>query len=140
MIPTLAGRWQTRTLLTIFVGIPVTLGFCLLYNDFTTPLVLLGCVWLLGLLWDAVYQSLQDLRWDRDWPPLFLAVGALIEGLLVWNLVKATVVWRILGLTVLPGIDPELTMLQFCGHYATVWLLTFFVMLGPLKVLFLKWR
>jgi hypothetical protein len=136
----LAGRWQTRTFLLAYLGLPITFIFCFLYDDFTTPLILLECVWLLGGLWDVLYHFLQRWRWDRDWPPLFFALGGLAEGVLLWGLVKATFLWQALGLLTIPGVDPGLTLTQFSAHYVTVWLVTFLVMLGPLKVLFLKWR
>lgn len=140
MTPTLAGRWQTRTFLLTYFGLPLTLVFGFLYNNFSTTLILLECVWLLGLLWDVLYHFLQRRRWDRDWPPLFFALGGVAEGVLLWSLIKATFLWQAVGLLAFPGVDPELTLAQFCAHYTTVWLVTFFMMLGPLKVLFLKWR
>jgi len=140
MTPTLAGRWQTRTFLLSCIGLPITLVFGFLYDNFSTPLVLLGYVWLLGLSWDVGYHLLQGLRWEGDWPPLFFGLGAFVEGLLLWGLVKAAFVWQAIGLAGLPGVDPGLTLAQFGAHYATVWLVTFLVMLGPLKIFFLKWR
>ncbi len=140
MTPTLAGRWQTRTVLLATLGLLITLGFGWLYGDFGTPLALLGYVWLVGLAWDGLYDSLQSLRWEGDWPPLFFALGGLAEGLLLWGLVRADSVWALVGLATLPGVNPGLTLAQFAAHYGTVWLVTFLVMLGPLRVVSLAWR
>ena len=140
MTPTLAGRWQTRTFLLATLGAPITLAFGFLYDDFGTPLALLSYVWLLGLIWDVGYNFLQNRRWEGDWPPLFFAVGGLAEALVLWDLVRATYLWPIFGLETLPGVDANLTLAQFGAHYATVWLVTFLATLGPLRVLFLKWR
>ena len=140
MTPTLWGRWQTRLLLLATVGLLITLGFGVVFANFVTPLALLGYVLLLGFGWDVLYQSLQSLRWDRDWPPLFMVMGGLLEALLLWGLIKADFVWAGLGLTGLPGVDPGLTLMQFALHYGTVFTMMFFIMLGPMRVLFLKWR
>jgi hypothetical protein len=140
MTPTLAGRWQTRFFLLGSVGLIITLAFGLFYRDLLTPLSLLGYVLMIGFLCDLVYNYLQTLRWDRDWPPLFFALGGLAEALLVWGLVKATFLWQLFGRSSPPGVDPGLTLAQFVVHYGTVWFVTFLIMLGPLKILFIKWR
>ena len=140
MIPTLLGRWQTRLLLLGTVGLVITLAFGLLYRNITTPLALLGYVLLFGFGWDILYNYLQTLRWDRDWPPMFLAGGGLVEALFLWGLVKADFLWPALGLANLPGVYPGLHVSQFAAHYGTVWLATFLIMLGPLKIFFIKWR
>lgn len=140
MTPTLAGRWQTRLVLLSTAGLTITLIFGYLYENFLTPLALLGYVFMIGFICDILYNYGQTLRWDRDWPPLFFAGAGLIEALLLWGLVKAEFIWRIVGLSSLPGVDPELTLAQFAAHYGTVWLVTFLMMLGPLKILSLKWR
>lgn len=131
MIPTLAGRWHTRILLLGTVGLVITLGFGLLFDDMLTPLALLGYVVVIGCGWDILYNYLQTLRWDRDWPPIFFVAAGILEGGLLWLLVK---------LVTLPGISAALTINQFVAHYGTVWLVTFLLLLGPLKVFLLRWR
>jgi hypothetical protein len=139
--PTLAGRWQTRLFLMSTAGLGITLIFGYLYENFLTPLVLLGYVLIIGFICDILYNYGQSLRWDRDWPPIFFVGAGLIEALLLWGLIKATFIWQLLfGLAGLPGVDPALRLGQFAAHYSTVWLTTFLIMLGPLKVVFLKWR
>ncbi|MCB0180691.1 MAG: hypothetical protein KDI62_20835 [Anaerolineae bacterium] len=140
MTPTLWGRWQTRLLLLGTIGLLITIGFGALFGNFVTPLALLGYVLLLGLAWDIVYQALQSLRWDRDWPPLFMVGGGLLEALLLWGLIKADFLWAGLGLAGLPGVAPGLTLAQFALHYGTVFTVIFLIMFGPMKVIFLKWR
>ena len=131
MIPTLWGRWQTRLLLLGTIGVLITLAFCVLFGNFVTPFALLGYVLLFGFLWDAFYNYLQTLRWDRDWPPLFFVAGGIVEGLFLWGLMH---------LIPLPGVDPELSFGKFGSHYGTVFIVTLLMMLGPLKIVFLKWR
>ena len=140
MTPTLMGRWQTRLLMLGTIGVLITLIFGYLFKDFVTPFALLGYVLLLGFFWDILYNFLQSLRWDRDWPPLLFVIGGLLEALLVWGLVNADFLWSALGLTGLPGVHMELTAAQFAAHYGTVFVVTLLIMLGPLRVIFLKWR
>jgi len=140
MTPTLLGRFQTRLCLLGTVGVVITFLFGLLFHDLKTPFVLLGYVLLLGFLWDVAYNFLQTLRWDRDWPPLFFVGGGLLEALLIWGLMQADFLWEALGLDGLPGVVATLTFGQFAAHYGTVFTITLLIMLGPLKVIFLKWR
>ena len=131
MTPTLTGRWQTRLLLLSTVGALITLVFGYLFSNFVTPFALLGYVLLLGLLWDILYNSLQTLRWDRDWPPLFFVAAGIVEGLFLWGLTH---------FIPLPGVDPDLSFGKFAVHYGTVFVFILSIMLGPLKTVFLKWR
>jgi len=129
--PTLLGRWQTRLLLLGTVGVLVTFAFGFLFSNFITPFALLGYVLFFGFLWDVLYNFLQTRRWDRDWPPLFFVASGLAEGLFLWGLTCVVA---------LPGVDPQLTFGNFSAHYCTVFIFTLSLMLGPLKVVFLKWR
>jgi len=140
MTPTLLGRWQTRLLLLGTVGLLITAGFALLYRDGVTPFMLLGYVILIGFGWDVLYDFLQTLHWDRDWPPIFFLGGAVIEAVVLWGLIRATFLWHLLGWATLPGVNPALTLGQFVAHYTTVWLVTFLLMLGPIRIAFLDWR
>lgn len=42
MTPILLGRWQTRSFLIFFVGIPITLLFGIAIHDMMTPVAILG--------------------------------------------------------------------------------------------------
>lgn len=128
MIPTLNGRWQTRIGLMGTAGLLVTLLFAAAYAS-VTPLLLLAYVILIGLAWDVLYSFLQSQRWDDDWPPVFALLGGLAEGALIWLLVP-----------LLPGVDVTLTFGQFALHYLTVSLITFALMLGPIRILLPRWR
>ena len=140
MTPTLLGRWQTRLILLGTAGVLITLIFGLIFADFITPFSLLGYVLITGFAWDVLYYFSQTLRWDRDWPPIFFVGAGVIEGAFIWGLVKAEFVWNLLRLGHLPGVAPELTVAQFVAHYGTVWLITFLIMLGPMKIIFPEWR
>ena len=66
MTPTLIGRWQTRILLLGTLGILVTIPFSL--NGESVYFQVLLAIAVLGCLWDIVYNQLQTVRWDHDWP------------------------------------------------------------------------
>ncbi len=139
MTPTLSGRWQARVLLMGLVGGLITFFFAQAFGDYQTPFVLLGYVIAIGLLWDMLYAYVQTLRWDRDWPPIFFVVCAILEAIVLWGLIKGGL-WAYFGLTSLPGVSPNLTLGQFVAHYSTVFLAIFLLMLGPLKLTTLYWR
>lgn len=136
MTPTLMGRWQTRLLLLGTIGLAVTLIFGRIFDDFTTPLALLGYVLVIGFLWDILYGVVQNFRWDRDWPPLFQLIAGIVEGAFLWGVILAS---AYLGRDLL-GIDSHLTFAMFFVHYATVWITTFFATQGLLRIIFPRWR
>jgi hypothetical protein len=115
MVPTLAGRLQTRLFLLATVGSLVTL---LIAPD---GFVTLGVVAALGIAWELVYQLLMQFRWEKDWPTLFGLLTAVPEGALVWAVLR-------------PPIG------QFIVHFGAVWLAVWVVANGPMRVPFLRWR
>lgn len=135
MTPTLLGRWQTRLLLLSTVGVLVSLPFC--FGVFgTSPswiyLWILGYIALLGLVWDWCYISLQNYRWDRDWPGIF----QLLAG--IWEAGFLMVFAKVLPL---PGIAPEGINLQlFIWHYSLVWLGVYTASQTMMRLLFPYWR
>ncbi len=128
MTPTLIGRWQTRLFILGTAGLAISLLFGLLTGDITPPLLVLGVVAALGFIWDAVYHFLQGFRWDQDWPPLFM----LLAG--IWEAAAAGVFIRLI-----PGF-PLPTVEQFTLHYTLVWLASYALHFGGLRVLFPRWR
>jgi hypothetical protein len=95
MTPTLTGRLQTRIFLAVTVGIlwtviitpflpeptGITLGVS--YAMAFGSLVLMAAA---GLVWEFVYQGIQQWRWDKDWPSIFALLTVVNEALLVWLL------------------------------------------------------
>ncbi|MBY4891432.1 hypothetical protein KUL25_01490 [Rhodobacteraceae bacterium N5(2021)] len=140
MIPTLAGRLQTRLFLFVFIGLPVTLLFGLSRVgwqwDWATVQVY---VWFLctitgvGLLLDPLYIFVQSLRWERDWPFLFQAFFAWVEFAIALFVARA-------------GLLPFLPEAAFQSlstpvlHFALVFVPTFLALLGPMQVLFVRWH
>lgn len=130
MTPTLIGRWQTRTFLLLTAGLIVTFFFALLAAflfeelDFLKPFAILFFVLVTGYVWDAIYIFLQRFRWDRDWPPAFQFLTALVEmvpaGILAWLL---SVPWWF-----------------FLLHYWFTWWVIFIASQGPMRIFFPRWR
>ena len=96
MLPTIGGRYQTRTFLVLFIGVPWTLlitpilpglSGLTLGQKYTSTFVTLGWVLLLGYLWEPLYHYIQYQRWEKDWPILFAFLVFINEGILVWVVV-----------------------------------------------------
>lgn len=136
MTPTLSGRWQTRLLLLGTVGILLTVLFAgwfeaLAPGSFPVPFVILFWVTLLGLGWDALYNAMQKRRWDSDWPPAYQLGAGVAEAVLLYVLYRSG--W-------VPGVPADLPFWMFSAHYGTVWVATFLMTQGPLRVLYPQWR
>ena len=132
MTPTLLGRWETRLLLLGTIGIIITLIIGLVVKNFVLPFLLLGYVFLFGLVWDALYQFISTFRWDRDWPTTFQVGAGIAEGVVVWALVTYT------GL---PGVPARsIPFVVFISMYASIWVLTFIIAQGPLRIFLVRIR
>lgn len=129
MTPTLVGRIQTRLGLALLPGVLLALLLAALLSGLTVAgsLVSLAGITLLGLGWEVLYHLLQQRRWDRDWPTPFALGSGLPEGV---------VSWFALGLV---GVAPA----SFGTHalfFGILWLVTFLVVQGPMRVLAPHWR
>jgi hypothetical protein len=132
--PTLLGRWQTRLAMLATWGILITFFFALTQGaeGFNETFYVLGYVALFGLAWDVAFIFIQRLRWDRDWPAVFQFAAGVVEGALLFVLIRTT------GL---PGIaEGSISLGLFVAHYGTVWLVTFIWVQGPMRAIFPRWR
>jgi hypothetical protein len=139
VIPTLAGRIQTRIFVLALIGslttllvtpvLPGTSGS--LGDTYQTTFSVLIAVTVLGIGWEFVYHGLMQFRWEKDWPMMFGLVTAINEGALVWVLIKASAI---------PGVDSELKFSTFIVDFAVVWLAAFLFVNGPMRVPFIRWR
>lgn len=140
MIPTLAGRLQTRIFLFLFVGLPITLAYGFVLSgwqwDWRTIQIF---VWFLctitglGLLLDPIYIFAQTTRWDRDWPFAYQAFFSWVEFGVVFYAARA-------GLIVfLPEAAFQSLSIPIT-HFALVFVPSFLALLGPLQVIFIRWR
>jgi hypothetical protein len=146
MTPTLLGRWETRFFLLATIGVLCALavgyGYDLNagtpYTDLNAllPLTILGYMFGLGLLWDVLFQAILYLRWERDWPTLFQVLAGIAEGALVWGLLHYTT------LLFLPHSIPsrEMPLHIYLTLYGVIWLVTFVIAQGPLRIFLLRWR
>src|SRR6266851_2220478 len=138
MLPTLAGRVQTRVALLAVIGGLVTALICPvlpvsapLADRYQNGYVVLASVAVLGVFWELIYHFLMQWRWEKDWPTLFGLVTLIPEGLLVWILLSARAV---------PGIVGTVGGAAFLIQFLAVWLAAWFVANGPMRVPFIRWR
>ena len=148
MIPTLNGRIQTRIFLVLFVAAPWTLlitPFLPAHRSglgtweaakklYPATFATLAIVLVLGLvLWEGSYYLLQLCRWEKDWPSLFFLLEVIPEAILAY------VVFRALGIP--KHTDGVATAYAtFITHIVSTWILMWLVALGPIKVLFIRYR
>jgi hypothetical protein len=135
MTPTLIGRWQTRLLLLTLVGLPITLPFTVgILGPGESPIffLILLYVMLVGLLWDVVYDFLQQFRWDRDWPGAFQLLAGIGEAVFLGALFKSIP---------LPGlISEDISLKWFALHYICVWLGVYIASQSLMRIVFPRWR
>jgi hypothetical protein len=138
MLPTLAGRIQTRIALLAVIGGLVTAVLCPvlpvsapLADRYRNGFVVLAAVAVLGIGWELIYHFLMQWRWEKDWPTLFGLVTLVPEGLLLWLLLSAGLV---------PGIAGTVPAPAFCVQFLAVWLAVWLVANGPMRVPFIRWR
>ena len=127
--PTLLGRIQTRLLLLVVVGVPLTLLVATLLNGVTLPdgLMTLAIMAVVGVAWELLYHLLQQLRWDKDWPSIAALAAGVPESLVTWQVLAA--------LDVKPGAT-----WAFGLHFGLVWVAAWLVAQGPMRVLAPQWR
>lgn len=131
MTPTLLGRWQTRLLLFAIIGSLVSLPFFLLTANNPIFFILLAYIAAIGLVWDVLYNYLQQYRWDRDWPAAMQLLSGLWEGIFFAFLFK---------LVPLPGVAQGMPLWLYAVHYSLVWLAIFVVSQSLMRVIFPRWR
>lgn len=145
MIPTLSGRIQTRIWLILFVGIPWTLIITpilpnqrdltggSLVDTYKTTFTVLGIVLALGVLfWEWIYHLLQQFRWEKDWPVMFTFFEVINEAIVAFVVFKALDFDTKFGATA--------TNATFWWHVVSTWMVMWLFVLGPIKVLFIRWR
>lgn len=127
MTPTLLGRLHTRLVVLAAVGLPWTFLLVLLAG-LPVGTALLGWVILTGIalvFWEPLYHLIQQFRWEKDWPIFFSLVTVVNEALLTWLILSQMV-----------AVSFGLFVLQILTTWLLVWLTT----IGPMRVVFLRWR
>lgn len=134
MTPTLFGRIQTRIFAVLTAGLGWTLlitpilprGDAPLGDAYTATFLALVLVVMLGvILWEPIYHLLQQFRWEKDWPALFILLSGLPEGLLLYRVLRNLV---------------PVNGWAFVIHFTTTWLVVFVFVHGPMRVPFIRWR
>src|ERR1700739_1216718 len=104
MVPTLAGRLQTRIFMLATVGVIVTAIITPLLGlpgslsaAYKTTYIILATVAVIGIVWELIYHLLMQWRWEKDWPSLFGLVEGIPEGVLIWVLLSAGAIPGIVG-------------------------------------------
>ena len=138
MLPTLAGRIQTRIFLLAVVGglitliiVPVLPGSAPLGDKYRDGFLVLASVAVLGVLWELLYHFLMQWRWEKDWPTFFGLATGVVEGLLLWLLLSAGAI---------PGIVGHVGGAAFIIQFGLIWLAVWLVANGPMRVPFIRWR
>lgn len=145
MIPTFNGRIQTRIFLVLFIAIPWTLivtpflpgnrgevGFTSAAGElYPAVFTALAIVLVLGvLLWEPIFYVLQLCRWEKDWPAMFFLLQLIPEAILAWFIFRELA----------PDTAGIATGWTFTTHVVTSWVVMWLFVLGPIKVLFIRWR
>jgi hypothetical protein len=138
MLPTLAGRIQTRLFLLATIGalvtlviVPVLPSSAPIGDKYRDGFLVLAAVAVLGVFWELLYHFLMQWRWEKDWPTLFGLATSVPEGLLVWLLLSAGAV---------PGIVGTVGGAAFLIQFILIWLAVWLMANGPMRVPFIRWR
>jgi hypothetical protein len=131
MTPTLIGRWQTRLLLFAIVGSIASIPFFVLTGNNPIFFVILLYIAGLGLVWDVLYNYLQQFRWDHDWPAALQFFAA------IWEAIFFAILYKLVPL---PGVDQETPLWLFVLHYSFAWLAIFTASQSIMRVIFPRWR
>ncbi len=139
MIPSLAGRLQTRVFVMLVIGIPWTIvitpvlpmptdafGTTIPLGDqYEVTVTAWALALVFGLGWELVYHAWQQRRWDRDFPSLYFGLASL------WEFIPVAAV-------VLSAYDPPFAaiFIMFFG----LWLLIWLFIQGPIRVVLPRWR
>jgi len=124
-----SGTVMTKFMTMVSDGQRSTLG-----QDYQMAFITLALMTALGLIWEVLYHGLQQFRWDRDWPPMFVLLAGIPEGAVLWLVLRAVGVTQ--G-TVLPAssVFPMFVLL-----FASTWVVLLLAQLGPMRVLSVRWR
>ena len=114
--------------------VPIAVPYNPIPFDYRMTFETLGLMALVGIAWELLYHLLQQFRWDKDWPPLFTLVALVPEGIVLWYVIHLTHVENGTWALTSSGFP------MFAIHLATTWVLMWLFMVGPMKVVSLKWR
>ncbi len=136
MTPTLFGRWQTRIFLLATIGVifslPFYFGFLGGHEGEVSYFFVILYVAIFGIIWDILYDYLQKMLWDHDWPGILQLLAGVFEGFFLF---------LVISLMGLPGIkSDQFDLFIFIKHYSLVWLAIYVSSWIIMRVLFPRWR
>lgn len=131
------GRWQTRILLYLIIGLPITAvySFYLGLVDvgrYLDPFAFLTAILIVGLLADYAYIQIQRFRWDNDWPFAFQLFFSILEFLVVLGLMTA----GLLDWLLVERIDWDVA----ATHFTLVLIPSFIGVLAGVQLFLIRWR
>lgn len=155
MTPTLAGRWHTRLLLYLFIGLPVTLlyawylsawRFSTVYSwlppfelsIFQDPFKFITILLLVGLVLDVLYIQIQRFHWDQDWPFVYQFFFSILEFFLVYYLIDFGIQFGFLDF-----LFPDRVSIPFttaAWHFGWVFVPSFLAVLALIQIFLVRWR
>jgi hypothetical protein len=155
MLPTLLGRWQTRILLFVFVGSPISAVYAVWLASLAPvtgrpqpwirslggviydvrPLQIVCLLLIVGIALDMVYIGLQKFRWERDWPFVFQFFVCIIEFFIVLGLIKADAL-PFMPARWLSANEYPYFFLQF----GLMFVPSFVALLGFIQIFMVRWR
>jgi hypothetical protein len=150
MTPTLAGRWHTRILLYIFIGLPVTFLYAWYLSNwrfsteytwlppyeltiFQDPFKFITALLVLGLILDVVYIQVQRFHWDQDWPFAYQFFFSIVEFLLLFYLMD-------FGFLDFMFPDGRIPFSTAAWHFTWVFIPSFIGVLALIQIFLVRWR
>jgi hypothetical protein len=102
--------------------------------DYQMSFASLGLMTLLGLGWECLFQGIQQVRREEDWPALFALVSGIPEAIGVWFALHAVRITR--GTLLWSSSKTPMFVLLF----ASIWLVFWGTTLGPMRAFSLRWH
>lgn len=154
MLPTLLGRWQTRILLFLCVGLPISAVYAVWLAGGASassdrpwlkplgqvtydvrPLQVLCLLLIVGIILDLLYIGLQQFRWERDWPFGFQLFFSIVEFFIVLALIRYDALPFLRAHWIGSG-----DYFYFFMHFGLVLLVSFIGLLGFIQIFMVRWR
>lgn len=150
MTPTLLGRWHTRILLYIFIGLPITFLYAWYLSAwrfssvwswlppfeesiFQDPFKFLTVILLLGLLLDVLYIQIQRFHWDQDWPFAYQFFFSILEFFIVFYAMD-------FGFLDFMFPDGRIPFSTAVSHFSWVFIPSFVALLALIQIFLVRWR
>jgi hypothetical protein len=160
MTPTMVGRWHTRLILLLFIGIPVTFlyawhlsawGLSTVYtlawpfdqvwfrlppielSIFRDPFKFLLALLILGLILDVAYIQIQRFHWDQDWPFAYQFFFSWVEFFLVFYAMD-------FGLLDFMFPDEPIPFSTAVVYFSWMFAFSFIGVLALIQIFLVRWR